>query len=243
MDNWFFIHVMKTAGTSFRRMLEAALRDRIFPTEQDLSQRENRWYLSTPELIELISSGRLDLDRIRVVCGHYPARIAEHLPGKWRTAIFLRDPIDRTLSMIAHRKRQGGLFSRQGKINFERFLKQEEFVANQIADYQTKVLAMDGTGNVNRAYRIDEEAFRRAKDVLMQMDFIGTTEDFSDSIQTFHQISGINLDNKILHANKSKEYTASASVIEMIQDLVAYDLQIYEIARTKLLPQVGQAVK
>ena len=44
MDRWLFIHVMKTAGTSFRSMLEAKLGDAIHPTFLEGKAQPRGWY-------------------------------------------------------------------------------------------------------------------------------------------------------------------------------------------------------
>ena len=43
MDRWLFIHVMKTAGTSFRLMLESALGNALYPAKGELQSERNGW--------------------------------------------------------------------------------------------------------------------------------------------------------------------------------------------------------
>ncbi|WP_410966398.1 hypothetical protein, partial [Salmonella sp. SAL4449] len=82
----------------------------------------------------------------------------------------------------AHNHYHQGRLRRFFKPNVARFLANERLVENQIRDYQTKVLALPPTGNVNGPCVIDDAAFERAKARLLAMDFVGLTEQFGQSI-------------------------------------------------------------
>lgn len=170
-----------------------------------------------------------------MVCGHYAAALADDLPGAWRIATFLRDPVKRSLSMIAHRHRRAmslPQLARFVKPDISAWLDQEEFVERQIRDYQTKVFALGGRGNVNRPYTIDAPAFARATERLLTADFVGLSERLADSIRLFEQFSKIRL-GPIPHRNKSPSYAASTAEIARIRTLVPHDLELYEVARMK----------
>jgi hypothetical protein len=242
MDRWLFIHVMKTAGTSFRQMLEAALGDALYPTRAEMAAQPNGWYLRAPELLARIAEGRLDLGRRRVVSGHYAVRLRDELPGRWRTVIFLREPVARTLSMIAHRKRHRGFFERHGAPNVAAYLREDAFVRNQIENYQTKILAMAGSGNVNQPYPVDETAFARAVETLLSVDCVGLTDRFQDSVAAFERLSGIRFAGEPRHANRGgRDHGASEADLAAIRALVSYDLRLYEIARARLRAQLEAA--
>ena len=129
-----------------------------------------------------MESGALDLSDRQFLFGHYPASLPERLPGAWRTATFLREPVGRTLSMIAHHHYHQGRWKRLLRPNVSRYLADEAFVESQIRDYQTKVFALPPTGNVNGPHAIDDAGFERAKVRLLAMDFVGLTEQFGQSI-------------------------------------------------------------
>lgn len=240
MDRWVFIHIMKTAGTSFRTMLESTPQAAIYPTKEELALNHHRWYLTAPELVKRVEAGAIDLSDRRFLCGHYAAALTEALPGDWRRLTFLRDPVKRSLSMIAHRHRQNNRLNRFFKPNISRYLDNEDFVAKQIRDYQTKIFAADALDNVNAPYTVDEAAFARAKARLAGMDFIGLTEQYRDSIAHLEKMTGIRF-APLPHANKSPSYTATEAEIARIRKLVPYDIEIYELAREKLRGQIAAA--
>jgi hypothetical protein len=235
MDRWLFIHVMKTAGTSFRIMLEEQFDQEIYPTKAELKKLRNGWYLRPDELLEHIRDGKIDLDRRRIICGHYAVNLRDHLPGHWRSVVFLREPVARSLSMIAHGRRHGNLYERK-LARTSHWLRKRGFVANLIENYQTKVLAMDGTGNVNRACTVDREMFERARRNLETIDLVGLTEQFPDSVALFDAMSGMRFSERIVHANRAPGGAGDADdqIVEAIRRLVPYDLELYELAREKL---------
>jgi hypothetical protein len=233
MDRWLFVHVMKTAGTSFRSMLEQSFDAEIYPTQAELRRLPRRFYLTAPDLLAALADGAVDLAGRRVVCGHYAAAFAQDLPGAWRVATFLRDPVKRSLSMIAHRHRRATRLARFVKPNVSAWLDREEFVERQIRDYQTKVFALDGLGEVNRAHPIDAAAFAQAKARLLEADFVGLTERLPESIRLFEGLSGMRF-GAPPHRNKSPGYAANDVEIARIRALVPHDVELYEIARAKL---------
>jgi len=233
VDRWLFIHVMKTAGTSFRAMLEASLGPELYPSRDELAALPNRFYPDAPVLLGQLADGRLDLSGRRVLCGHYAARLAGHLDGEWRGAIFLRDPVRRTLSRIAQTHKMRSRLNRFTKPSVARYLDDADFVAKQLRDYQTKVLAMPGDGMVNTAHPIDDAAFARACATLDAMDFVGLTERFADSVALFERLSGIAL-GPVAHANRSRGTAPSAADIARIEAIVPRDMEIYARARAKL---------
>ena len=240
MDRWFFIHIMKTAGTSFRTMLEETPGLTFYPTKAELAQHPRRWYPTAPELLARIERGEVDLAARQFLCGHYSANLTDALPGRWRTVTFLRDPVRRSLSMIAHRHGKASRLNRFVRPNISKWLDNADFVEAQIRDYQTKVFAIPGAEDVNRAHPIDDAAFARATARLAEIDFVGLTEQYAASIGLFEAMAGVRF-APLPHANRSRGYAATEDELARIRALVPYDLALYELARDKLRAQLATA--
>ena len=240
MDRWVFIHIMKTAGTSFRTMLETTPQIAIYPTKEELAANYQRWYLPAPELMKRVESGEVDLSDRQFLCGHYAAALSDALPGVWRRITFLRDPVKRSLSMIAHRHSKASRFSRFIKPDISKYLDNAEFVEAQLRDYQTKVFASGPLDNVNAPCPIDDAAFARAKARLEEVDFVGLTEQYAQSISLLEAMTGIRF-APLPHANKGAGRSATEAEIARIRKLVPYDIELYEIAREKLRVQLAAA--
>jgi hypothetical protein len=241
MDRWLFIHVMKTAGTSFRAMLEQDLGDRVYPTRDELGEQKNGWYLQAPELLERIAGGGVALEGRQVLCGHYAARLTERLPGDWRVMIFLREPVARALSMISHRhsRSRSRFFDFRG-LRIADYLQDDDFLQRQITNYQTKVLAMEPLANVNAPWTVDDAGFERAKVALEAMDFVGVTERFAASVRSFERLSGITFSVRDMHRNKRRYHPTDADRAAVLP-LVEYDIELYRLACEKMDRQLAAA--
>jgi len=223
-------------------MLENEFNDELYPTKGELNSQKRNWYILAPDLLERISDRRIDLDRRRIICGHYAANLRDLLPGTWRTVVFLRDPVARTLSMIAHRQRSRPFLQRHfSRATISDWLKKDDFTRNALENYQTRVFSINGTDNVNKYHRVDAEMFGIAKRNLDSIDVVGLTEYFENSISIFEDISGMKFSAPVVQANKNRKRPAAVSPqdIETIRKLVPYDLELYELAREKLLSQLG----
>jgi hypothetical protein len=240
MDHWVFIHIMKTAGTSFRRILRDTGTVSFYPTREELAANPRRRYLPASEMVARLESGELDLSDRQFLFGHYPASLPERLPGTWRTATFLREPVGRTLSMIAHHHYHQGRWARLFRPSISRYLANEAFVESQIRDYQTKVFALPPTGNVNASHGIDDAGFERAKARLLAMDFVGLTEQFGQSIALLEAMTGQSFAPQVT-VNKSRGYSATNAERARIRSLVPRDVELYELARERLRASIAAA--
>jgi hypothetical protein len=134
----FFIHIAKTAGTSMRRMLEREFGARlVYPGSHHLRLLPEANYPHGSEILR-------DFARLpphNVLTGHVTAAMADMLPRPYRTATIVREPIQRSLSMLGH-------FSRNLKVPVEQLIEDRHFIRFNIADFQTP------TGSATRTWSV-----------------------------------------------------------------------------------------
>lgn len=229
----FFIHIMKTAGTSFRRMLTENLNELlIYPNDQDLRQNKNGFYPNLDQVIKQMQCG--NLRDFEILCGHFPFFLGELIFKKPRYIVFLREPVARTISMIEHRKSKSPAYR---ELSYEAILEEEGFVKNQLENYQTKVFAFKNIGecsrNTNMPLEITVENFRLALNRLDKVDVIGITEHFNESIDLIEKEFGFKFD-KTLYANRGLyDVRISKKVRQKIMDINEHDLTLYEYATSR----------
>jgi hypothetical protein len=99
----FFMHIPKTAGSSFRRFLEHAMRERGARVAE--RSRDGVWSdtsESYPSYEEFVSPALEPYRSCDLVSGHYPYHVTRLLPADTIVVTVLRDPIERCLSHVKH---------------------------------------------------------------------------------------------------------------------------------------------
>jgi hypothetical protein len=102
---FFFVHVMKTGGTSLVfPLLREFPRDAVYPSAVRDRRHPNdaEPYISIADVSALTAARRAD---IRVYAGHFPFMVRDLIDGDVTTLTLLRDPVDRTVSLLKHFKR------------------------------------------------------------------------------------------------------------------------------------------
>ncbi len=221
-------HIMKTGGTSLRRMLvDAVGPDRVYPNDEDLADRPHGWYPGSREFVDILRSG--GAHGADILIGHFPFVLREEFEFDPLTVALLRDPLDRTLSMLRHRK----LKRRRSDLSYEQLLYQHDFVERQVRDYQTKIFAFDSIQQcpetVDIALDVDEERFKSAVDRLSTVDVLGLTEDFGGFCARFTEITGVALHPRRDNKSPIRETLEPHEVLQ-IKALTRYDQRLHESA-------------
>jgi hypothetical protein len=132
---------------------------------------------------------------------------------------FFRDPVARSISQMAEalkrRKYQG--------CDASDLMKNDEFVASRIANFQTKVLSAPFGRLFDPDFVVGEEEYKLAIENLHKLDVVGINEEFKTSCQLFDQRFGTAVaQTRIRRDNKSRK--------KPVQDI--------EAVRDKLLPHL-----
>jgi len=223
----FFIHIAKTAGTSMRRMLEREFGARlVYPGSHHLRLLPEANYPHGSEILR-------DFARLpphNVLTGHVTAAMADMLPRPYRTATIVRDPIQRSLSMLGH-------FSRNLKVPVEQLSEDRHFIRFNIADFQTRVLGADGVCDPHLVGPADRPMLERATRRLETLDFVGLTERFEESCSAFDARFGTNVSKSVRRdLVRRPDGTELAEFIPCIAPYLEHDRVLYERARAAFLP-------
>jgi hypothetical protein len=233
-SRFFFIHVMKTAGTILSRHLQ-----RQFPPEEFYPSRGFDWelltdlepYISVPRLRALPDARR---DHVRMYSGHFPYMAAALVAPDLRLLTLLRDPVDRTESVLKHFKRLDDRF--RGS-TLEEIYEHPQISRSYTRNYQTKIFSFvpaDQADTVLRPLAVDDARLQLAKQNLDHVEFIGLTEGFGEFIEELRAIlgwwpDGIDSSDR---ANKSPEaWGVSPALRQRIADDNGHDVAFYRYAQ------------
>lgn len=232
---WLFVHIMKTAGTSFRNYLQKTNPGRVYPSQQQLAENPKKgWYLTADEFLKYLERQKASgfcPDDYQFYFGHFPYALSKELDFDVRVAVVLRDPVSRSLSMIKHRKRANP--ERFEQLTDVEMLYLEDFRECQITNYQTKVIGLsDGLYNVNAGYECNDQTLEKAIHNLTEIDYIGLTENIEGSLKLWQHALEIQGGLEFPWINKSDGHASvSVEFQEAVAPFIEYDKLLYEKAK------------
>ncbi|AKF25721.1 hypothetical protein YH65_10235 [Sulfurovum lithotrophicum] len=198
-----FFHVPKTAGSSFRYALE-----KIIPKEKIFYDYGILNDLTKP-VIKQWCKGEIKTTHFEKVIekrdimlygGHITHMRYQNFLPAFKRVTFIRDPLQRAYSEYNHRKGRGDF-----EISFEEFIERPQFI--------------------NTLHKV----FGSAEN-LKDLDFIGFTEYYQESIELFNKQFGYDI--KVIVANVRRnslddQHHVSQATIERFQTLNKDDIDLY----------------
>ncbi len=233
-DKLYFLHVYKTAGTTFRMLLEDRFdRHEICPAHQ------------IGELLRLPADR---LVRYRLFWGHLGFKLADLMPEEMIYLTLLRDPIEHVLS-IYHAVRREPAHILYDKVNrlglsLDAFLRDEDAVTH-VRNQQVFTLAwwhliQDRLPETVALRREADRSFRSAPDdvlaelVLERLErfaFVGLTERMVDATRLLTYTLGWEPFDDVPRLNAAPERIRkdelAPATLEAIQDLTRQDARLY----------------
>ena len=173
-DGYFFMHIPKTAGSTFNSYLEEIFKEpHLYPNLTEKRNRKLRPYARRGPLLKL---GPKRKEEIQLVRGHLNHKSGSIIFDNPFIMTFLREPVDRILSVIRHHKFKKRVTTK----GFEPDSFKEAYLSNQKRLVNSQIRYFLNSKN-------DQKLARRhvniALSVAEQMNFIGLTERFDDSIE------------------------------------------------------------
>ncbi len=221
-----FMHIGKTAGTSFFHLLRDNLNDL-------------RLYHASPEAFDKATSR--EIEKYDLVAGHFSFVHTAKFRHDRYLATFLRDPVERVLSNYYFLRHWDGLIDDSNRIMVERAkaltLKQflestEPQVQSVTVNHQAYFLASDF-----RAPREipDDRLLEQALANLQRVNFVGLTEDYGNCVAMFFADIGRPKPDKLHVMNVTPERIRSLDLgpeeRELICRLNRVDMEIYRVVK------------
>ncbi len=269
IQRFFFVHIMKTAGTTFALHLRQNFRpEEIYPNADIdlLSPTDAEPYRRVPHLLALGPERRA---AVRIYSGHFPFVAAQLMDRDLLTLSILRHPMDRTISLLKHFQARPTSYHDQP---LEAIYDDPAIFRQYIENHQTKIFSLtraDGplgmastSGNspsasaldhqpvANVAFGdrstiiVDDERLRHAKRNLESVDALGLTDDYDGFIDELRERFGW-WPNGLDRSGRANVSAGANDVNSSFRRRVttdnAYDVALYEHAEDLVRTRRGDA--
>jgi hypothetical protein len=229
-QRFFFVHVMRTGGTTFEQQLRRQFPpDAVFPDpDRDFPGGDIFHHLELSYLVGLPAARR---EAIRFYYGHYPFLASDMLDLDVVTMTVLREPVARTISLLrVLRERRAALAG----MTLEQVYDDPQVFPHLIRNHQTKLFSMTAADEP-RSYLdeivIDRSRLDRARANLARVDVLGLTERYGEFLDALQARYGWKL-NVEARMNAAVETHAEAPNLRArIASDNAFDIELYEYAR------------
>ena len=221
-SNFFFMHIPKTGGTTFRHLLyNYYSSENVFPSQKQLRQKFSGQYPKGSEFINIL---KLSKDNYKVVCGHYPYRIVTEFINEYKTITFIRNPMDRFMSHLGHvaRKSQIKDINELFDLNWKR-----------IARVQTNFFGFNN----------QKPNWKEVNTVIENISFIGINEQFELSVELLNKLFELEIkvpekSKNVANAKLSYDMLSTKNRIELIRNL-GPDINLYNKCLKKFNAQIN----
>lgn len=171
---YFFVHVMKTSGSTFRSHLHDLFPGGFYP---DHFVPPGPAHLDNLMVQRVVGLAPEVHERITAYAGHFPFVVPSMIDPDLVTLTILRDPVDRIISHLKHCKR---MEPQHQEHSLEEIYDDPWTFPMLLHNHQVKVFAMtrdDKLESVMDVVDIDGDRVRTAMEHLRQVDVLGFTVD------------------------------------------------------------------
>lgn len=201
----FFVHVPKTAGTSFRKAAESFFGKKnvlydYSPSSVETSPLVNRWVYDEGDYLKFQEN--MSRTKCGFLSGHVNATKYVHLFGARQAVTFLRDPVQRVVSEYYHFVRNNDY-----KEDLPSFYRKPQFI-----NRQSKI--MHGIP-------------------LAAVGLLGLTEEYESSLAMLNALYGTNIEPAAMNIgrkDKAQRYDLPQEQLDEIKALNENDIRLYSRA-------------
>lgn len=212
-SRFFFLHIPKTAGTSFRNTLTNVFKEKdTFPNKLILNENEGKY----PKVEKIDYYYKIDkFENIKLFQGHYSYDVMSKYYPNSRILCFFRNPVDRAISNLKHLKRN---FPELSEKSLEEIAGLNSGSPEaQITNFQYRLL---GSGNI-------EEKFEK----LESFDFIGISEEYERSIKLCNYSFNWSLPVNVKLNQSAENIEVSKHLVDFLLENNKLDMAIYNKAK------------
>lgn len=236
-----FVHIPKTAGSSFTNVLITLI-------------GQDKFRVLLPDILQGFKKVDFDINSYNGISGHFPYEISKLISKPILLLTFLRDPVSRSLSHYKqlqrmnlddpwiHKSKNYRFYKQLHQMSFSDFI-EHPFFRIEVANLQTRMLGLlieHPIRQLRDVMPMDKSSDRSfsvelAKERLEEFSFLGLQEKFRESMELFSYQFGtypiMNPPTVNISSDKIQFTTLSESVIEKLFLLNKLDFELYEFGQ------------
>jgi hypothetical protein len=182
-QQWLFVHIPKTAGTSLRN----ALLQTVSPGEALLVYPNWDLGVTYEECLQLPT---LQLHRFQWIYGHYKTGLHRYATDRARYVTFIREPFARLRSNIAHHAAAGTIFS-VDKISVRPSIFINNGLGEEFDNLMTRMIAGITPAEVGPGMMGECHVERAIENVRRHFAFVGRQEQATADCMTLQKLAGL----------------------------------------------------
>lgn len=230
-ENIIFLHLPKAGGTTLRHV--------FYDQYKYLKKGELYTINRTKETPDFLNLPQKEKDKIKVLVGHFPFGLHEHLRGDFKYVTMLRDPKARVISAY----------------NYSRSIKNHELhhlsISNTLEDFilkcglgwlengQTKFIAGVDNFNEKCTEKIYDKAINNLENRFIA---VGILEYFDKSIRLFEKkLKWGTPRYKVRNASNSIKIKLSANDLFALENINEYDQRLYDYVNARFISELNKS--
>ena len=223
-----FLHLPKAGGTTLRHI--------FYDQYNYLKEGELFTVNRTKETFKFLELSEEEKSKIKVLIGHFPFGLHNHLSGDFKYVTFMRDPIDRAISAYFYNKgnNTSDVYEIINKNNFSL----EEYLDANIEPWSNNAMTKHFAGCTLDEFKQEctQEMFEKAKENLKNHCIaVGLTENFDESLKILRSKlnwSKIKYESKNITPKKKEKVDLNENVLNKIKTLNNYDIEFYKLGKS-----------
>jgi hypothetical protein len=227
IERFFFVHLQKTGGTALsQRIRQSFGPEAIYPMPEDHGNVAS--VLSVDHLLARFAAHR---DQVRVISGHFPYCMVDVLDVPLRTFTILRDPVERTLSLLRRRSQRGDArFLGRAPEDIYDDAELHDIIRNHMVKMLSLTPEEMAPIPLTQPVTFDQARLERAMQNLERIDVVGVQEQFDALCDELEIRFGWDL-GAPRFANRTEKRPVSDALRERIAEDNAMDGELYRFAQ------------
>lgn len=224
-----FLHILKTGGSTLQAILQKQYSEWILANE-------NENVLNKETIKELLI--KKNVEGVKCLFGHFPYGVHEQFLKPYQYITFLREPVDRVISLYFYIKNTKGhsMYNSLQEVSLEEFIAKEEY-KHLVYNHQTGYLS--GECSLITGYKNKPNLSLAIKNITEDFNVVGIMEMYEESIYLMKQ--NLNWSDDVFNyskqnVNKKKPLREKIprEIISKIEELNLLDIKLYNYSKELL---------